>query len=783
MKEMKKYSLIAITAACLATAISAQAALIQHLIATNGSPSVLTNASGTVTNWLDISGNGNDTANAGAIVRTPKWPSTSLSASGESGVDMGTTRNGLRAWSVPAQDAWLDFTGSAAGNSGFAVLVAFKADGITGSWNPIFANHGNPATLNSFNLSTQSDGQLVFAALGTVYPRSGPKVTAGDTVVVAFNYNAATGAYEYWDSKNSSSAVGTIAANGNFSSVQVVYLGTSENGGQWLNGMIGEVKVYNNLMTTNDFTNAYQDLVARWVTPSSAILPPTVSAIGGDSSVLLNWTDNNPMGAVSNFYIYRSLDSGSNYVSIATNATTSFTDTGLINGTNYYYVLKALGTNGTLSAFSAQASATPVTIGTNAVLYQWLDASVSNSVITLFGDLLDWNDLTTNLNNGIPIVGTPLYPSTSLSGSGLPGVDFNPANTAGRAGVRLFTVPNQDPLLNFAGAAKTNGGFSALVAFKADSVDLTSLNTVLCNHGIWSIPNSFGLRFSPSGAMQAFFGGTGYTKSGTTVAGGDTVVYGVTYDAQTGVVNFWDSKNNSTALFTNAPFFDLSSEQTMKLGTSDNPAQWFNGMIGEVKIYQGKLDSAALVAEGQSLATKWGAVVAQTNDFYLSNLVLSSGTLSPAFGSNVLSYAASVANSVSNLTVTPTAVSANSVISVRVNGGGYANVTSGSPSGLLALNEGANTVDVQVTAQNPAFTQTYTVTVTRAAGAPAPEPIMTTVSGGSLILSWTDPSWKLATGDECDGHHEHRFGGDQSLHKQPRQRAATLLPVGLSVSG
>ena len=143
---MKKFSLIAITAACLATALSAQAALIQHLIATNGSPSVLVNGSGTVTNWLDISGNGNDTANAGAIVSTPKWPSTSLAASGESGVDMLTTRTGLRAWSVAAQDAWLDFTGSAAGNSGFAVLVAFKADGITGSWNPIFANHGNPLT-------------------------------------------------------------------------------------------------------------------------------------------------------------------------------------------------------------------------------------------------------------------------------------------------------------------------------------------------------------------------------------------------------------------------------------------------------------------------------------------------------------------------------------------------------------------------------------------------------------------------------------------------------------
>jgi hypothetical protein len=97
--------------------------------------------------------------------------------------------------------------------------------------------------------------------------------------------------------------------------------------------------------------------------------------------------------------------------------------------------------------------------------------------------------------------------------------------------------------------------------------------------------------------------------------------------------------------------------------------------------------------------------------------------------------------------VTPTAASANSVISVQVNGGGYANVTSGSPSGLLDLNVGTNTVDVRVTAENQAFAQTYTVTVTRAASlAPTPENITRAVSGSNLILSWTQPSWKLATG-------------------------------------
>jgi len=224
------------------------------------------------------------------------------------------------------------------------------------------------------------------------------------------------------------------------------------------------------------------------------------------------------------------------------------------------------------------------------------------------------------------------------------------------------------------------------------------------------------------------------------------VIYAFNYDEKTGVIEFWDSKNKSSLTATNTAYGNFASAQILRLGTSDNNGQFFDGMVGEVKIYAGKLNTAALIAEGQSLATKWGAQVATTNDYYLSNLVLSSGTLAPGFTTNGLSYTASVGNAVSNLTVTPTAFSANSVISVQINGGGYTNITSGSPTDLLALNEGANTIEVKVTAENQAFSQTYMMTVTRASSAPTPENITSTVSGGNLILSWTDPSWKLATG-------------------------------------
>ena len=107
----------------------------------------------------------------------------------------------------------------------------------------------------------------------------------------------------------------------------------------------------------------------------------------------------------------------------------------------------------------------------------------------------------------------------------------------------------------------------------------------------------------------------------------------------------------------------------------------------------------------------------------LSNLTLSAGTLAPAFDPSVLSYTASVSNSTSSITVTPTVADINATIEVRVNGGGYSTVASGSPSGALALNVGANTVDVRVTPEAGPFgpaqvtagtPKIYTVTVTRA---------------------------------------------------------------------
>ena len=91
----------------------------------------------------------------------------------------------------------------------------------------------------------------------------------------------------------------------------------------------------------------------------------------------------------------------------------------------------------------------------------------------------------------------------------------------------------------------------------------------------------------------------------------------------------------------------------------------------------------------------------------LAGLGLSSGTLSPGFDSGTTSYAATVANVISVLAVTPTV--ADATATVTVNG---SSVASGSGTSI-PLSIGSNTIITVVTAQDGGTTQTYTLTVTR----------------------------------------------------------------------
>ncbi len=92
--------------------------------------------------------------------------------------------------------------------------------------------------------------------------------------------------------------------------------------------------------------------------PSSGVpAPPTgLTATAGNHQVALNWTASS--GATS-YSVYRgTVAGGESSTAIATVTTTSYTNTGLTNGTTYYYKVAAVNASGT-SAKSNEASAMP----------------------------------------------------------------------------------------------------------------------------------------------------------------------------------------------------------------------------------------------------------------------------------------------------------------------------------------------------------------------------------------------------------------------------------------
>ena len=124
-----------------------------------------------------------------------------------------------------------------------------------------------------------------------------------------------------------------------------------------------------------------------------------------------------------------------------------------------------------------------------------------------------------------------------------------------------------------------------------------------------------------------------------------------------------------------------------------------------------------------------------SSDATLSGLTLS-GIDFGTFGSRTTSYSANVAYSVSQTTVTPTVNHSEASYAIKLSG-----VTDS--DGTLSLRVGSNVITVEVTAEDEATTQTYTVTVTRA------DPPSTDATLKALTVNGRDMSG-LGTGPRDD---------------------------------
>jgi hypothetical protein len=89
--------------------------------------------------------------------------------------------------------------------------------------------------------------------------------------------------------------------------------------------------------------------------PQAPPIPTALVATAGNAQVSLAWAISS--GATS-YHVKRSTTTGGPYTQVSAPTTNSFTNTGLTNGTKYFYVVSALNASGE-SANSAEANATP----------------------------------------------------------------------------------------------------------------------------------------------------------------------------------------------------------------------------------------------------------------------------------------------------------------------------------------------------------------------------------------------------------------------------------------
>ena len=143
-----------------------------------------------------------------------------------------------------------------------------------------------------------------------------------------------------------------------------------------------------------------------------------------------------------------------------------------------------------------------------------------------------------------------------------------------------------------------------------------------------------------------------------------------------------------------------------KVFNEDN-SEWEDDDFGESLSFQVRGAAAATQSTDATLSALTGSTSTDGSSF------AGTLTLDPAFAAATEDYIATVPNNVTHIKVTPTRNHASATIEAG-KGSTLATVTSGSASTAIALDVGANEINVKVTAQDGTTTKTYTIVVTRA---------------------------------------------------------------------
>lgn len=170
--------------------------------------------------------------------------------------------------------------------------------------------------------------------------------------------------------------------------------------------------------------------------------PIDLTASAADSQVSLDWADNSESD-LAGYNVYRSTTSGSDYTTNVNDSLvlgSTFTDTGLTNGTTYYYVVTAVDTAGNESPYSKEASATPTagsstpgTIGATDITFA-TEGGRYGTAHLLIGVVIEDTNAQPIANASVTI--SVLYPDGATSSHN------GTTDSSGTASFKLTNAPN-----------------------------------------------------------------------------------------------------------------------------------------------------------------------------------------------------------------------------------------------------------------------------------------------------------------------------------------------------
>ncbi len=454
--------------------------------------------------------------------------------------------------------------------------------------------------------------------------------------------------------------------------------------------------------------------------PSAPEAPDVTAASGTTDSLVVDWKEPANTGpAITDYDVqYRKGNSGAFTAWSHTDATTSATITGLEASTSYQVQVKARNDEGA-SAWSAS--------GTGSTGSPASDAALTALVLNDGA-----NDLTL----------TPTFASGTTSyaasvGNGIDQITVTPEKSDTDASVEYLdasdgAISDADGSASGQQVALDVGANTIKVKVTAEDATTTQTYTVVVT------------RAAPAASTDAALSGLVLNDGANDLT--------LTPAFASGTTSYAASVGNGIDQITVTP---TKSDTNASLEYLDANGAIISDADGSASGQQVALDVGAntikvkVTAEDATTTQTYTVVVtraapAASTDAALSGLVLNDGandlTLTPAFASGTTSYAASVGNGIDQITVTPTKSDTNASLEYLDANGAIISDADGSASGQqVALEVGANTIKVKVTAEDATTTETYTVVVTRAAPAASTDAALSglVLNGGANDLTLT----------------------------------------------